>query len=160
MFPELAEMSKSEIREAFGYPKAMTGETDDVNKAVADANERMFGRYLLRPRLRKLQSALNTGLLPMFGATAKNLEYDFEDPVPEDREADSRDRITKAQSFKFLVDSGVDGEDAAKVVGLPPVRWERQAPQPAFGDQAGGDMRPNQGEPLPNPAREVQQNDR
>src|SRR3546814_2034259 len=34
-------MSREDIREAFGYPKGMTGATEDVNKAVADANERM-----------------------------------------------------------------------------------------------------------------------
>ena len=158
MFPELADLSREEIREAFGYPKGMTGATEDVNKAVADANERMFGRYLIRPRLLKVRSAFNSQLLPMFGSTTKNLELDFDDPVPEDREADSQDRITKAQAFKLLTDSGVDGKDAAMVVGLPEMKWEKpEPPAPAFGrpSQADGQTKPNQPPPTPSPAREA-----
>jgi HK97 family phage portal protein len=182
MFPELADLSRDEIREAFGYPKGMTGATEDVNKAVADANERMFGRYLLRPRLKKVQSALNSQLLPMFGATGKNVEFDFDDPVPEDREADSKDRITKAQALKLMMEAGADWDGALEVVGLPQIKQDqmklqmaqdaherlmnppaqdpnaagRQAPgggrESQHGDQG---PRPNQPTPKPSPAREA-----
>ncbi len=124
MFPELNEMSREDIREAFGYPKGMTGATEDVNKAVADANERMFGRYLVRPRLKRIKSSLNNYLLPMFGTTGANLEFDYDDPVPEDREADSQDRITKAQSLKLLVEAGADWDDACEIVGLPQMKQD------------------------------------
>ena len=169
-FPELAELSREDIREAFGYPKGMTGATEDVNKAVADANERMFGRYLIRPRGAKIRSALNNQLLPMFGAPGKNLEFDFEDPVPEDREADSRDRITKAQALKLLVESGMDWDDALEIVGLPQaardearLRMAEEAHRATversdFGrEQQDGDSgyRPNQEPKKPSPAREV-----
>lgn len=151
-FPELAEISREDIREAFGYPKGMTGATEDVNKAVADANERMFGRYLIRPRLERLRSSFNSSLLPMFGNTAKGLELDFDDPVPEDREADNVERISKAQSFKLLVDSGVDGKSASEVVGYPELDWERiEAPAP-FGGSSSEDPDPNQ---PPDPTREA-----
>ena len=156
-FPELAELSREDIREAFGYPKGMTGATEDVNKAVADANERMFGRYLLRPRLRKLQTAFNI-LLTMFGDTGTGLEFDFEDPVPEDREADSADRITKAQGFKLLVEAGVDGASAAEVMGLPEMDWKRvQVTANTFGrpEQGDGQTKPNQEPAKPSPVREV-----
>jgi HK97 family phage portal protein len=173
MFPELGEMSREDIREAFGYPKGMTGATDDVNKAVADANERMFGRYLLRPRLKKVQSGLNK-LLKLFGETSKGLEWDFADPVPEDREADSADRITKAQSFKMLVEAGADWDSALEVVGFPQMKQDEEKlrmakeahelamnpPEPAPREsQAGGDPKPNQEPAKPSPARETN-NDR
>lgn len=157
-FVELSNLSRTDILEAFGYPKAMTGATEDVNKAVADASERLFGRYLLRPRLNKLKYAINNYLLPLFGDTARGLEIDFEDPVPEDREADSTDRITKAQAFKLLTESGVDGADAAKVVGLPDMKWEKPpAPAPTFGrqSQADGSNNPNQPKAPPSPVREA-----
>jgi len=173
-FPELAEISREDIREAFGYPKGMTGATEDVNKAVADANERMFGRYLIRPRLAKLRSALNNQLLPMFGqTTTRGLEFDFDDPVPEDREADSRDRITKAQALKLLVESSMDWDDALEIVGLPQakrdemkLRMAQEAHEaaitpkedPEFGrEQQDGDAghRPNQQPKKPSPAREA-----
>lgn len=173
-FPELAELSREDIREAFGYPKGMTGATEDVNKAVADANERMFGRYLLRPRLEKVKSALNNYLLPMFGATAKGLEFDYADPVPEDREADSKDRITKAQALKLIVEAGADWSDALEVVGFPEIKQDEarlrmaeeahqlamNPPQPAVGEgreSQVGDKGPDPNQPpkKPSPAREA-----
>lgn len=157
-FPELGKMNADDMREAFGYPKGMTGATEDVNKAVADANERMFGRYLVRPRANRLREALNKKFLPMFGPAATRLEFDFADPVPEDREADSQDRITKAQAFKLLTESGVSGKSAAEVVGLPDMEWERLAPSPSFGRESQvGDkgFNPNQEPKTPSPAREA-----
>lgn len=180
MFPELGEMSREDIREAFGYPKGMTGATEDVNKAVADANERMFGRYLLRPRLKKVQSGLNA-LLKLFGGTGTGLEWDFEDPVPEDREADSADRITKAQALKMFMEAGADWDDALEVVGLPQMKQDearlrmaeeaheramnppqadpnaagREAPGGGRESQAGGAPKPNQEPKKPSPAREA-----
>ena len=163
MFPELAEMSREDIREAFGYPKGMTGATEDVNKAVADANERMFGRYLIRPRLKKVQTGLNA-ILKQFGSTADGLEFDFDDPVPEDREADSQDRITKAQSLKLLVESGADWDDALEVVGLPAMKRRPVEEIVAERDTRGfgresqvgdGGFDPNQEPTKPSPAREA-----
>lgn len=165
-FPELAELSREDIREAFGYPKGMTGATEDVNKAVADANERMFGRYLLRPRLGKIQTGF-TELLKRFGETGKGLVYDFEDPVPEDREADSADRITKAQALKMFMEAGMDWDDALELVGLPQAKQDQMKLQmakeahelamnpPEPRDQSGGDPKPNQEPAKPSPAREA-----
>lgn len=173
-FPELAELSREDIREAFGYPKGMTGSTEDVNKAVADANERMFGRYLLRPRLGKIRSALNNQLLPMFGPTGKGLEFDFDDPVPEDREADSKDRITKAQALKLMVEAGADWDGALEVVGFPQIKRDElkvqmaqeaheaameaaRNPQRALEpeEEQDGRHRPNREPKKPSPAREA-----
>lgn len=169
MFPELAEMSREDIREAFGYPKGMTGATEDVNKAVADANERMFGRYLMRPRLKKIQAGL-TILLQRYGSTGKGLEFDFADPVPEDREADSKDRITKFQSLKLAIEAGMDWDDALEVIGLPQAKQDemklkmaREAhdlamnpPAPARESQVGDQgTKPNQPPAKPSPAREA-----
>src|SRR5690606_31686986 len=171
MFPELGEMSREDIREAFGYPKGMTGATEDVNKAVADANERMFGRYLLRPRLKKVQTALNM-ILKQFGDTGENVEWDFEDPVPEDREADSKDRITKAQALKLFQEAGMDWDDALEIVGLPQAKQDQlklkmaqeaheaamNPPRPessAEGDGRDPRTRPNREPKKPSPAREA-----
>jgi HK97 family phage portal protein len=172
MFPELAALSREDIREAFGYPKGMTGATEDVNKAVADANERMFGRYLMRPRLKKIQNGL-AELLKRYKDTGRGLEFDFDDPVPEDREADSKDRITKAQSLKLLVEAGADWDDALQVVGLPEMKKDelrqqmaqdardaaaagREAPGGGRLSQTGDrGSRPNQEPAKPSPAREA-----
>jgi len=171
-FPELAELSREDIREAFGYPKGMTGATEDVNKAVADANERMFGRYLLRPRLTKVRSGL-AELLKRFGETGTNLEFDFDDPVPEDREADSKDRITKAQALKLFTEAGADWDDALEVLGLPQMKQDQMKlrmaqeahdramnppePMQSSAEGTGRDprTRPNREPKKPSPAREA-----
>jgi HK97 family phage portal protein len=166
-FPELAEANREDIREAFGYPKGMTGATEDVNKAVADANERMFGRYLLRPRLGKLKATYNQ-ILALYGG---NLEYDFEDPVPEDREADSKDRITKAQALKLMIEAGADWDGALELVGLPKIKQDEmklkmaqeahelamKPPEPVGRESQVGDKghSPNQEPKKPSPAREA-----
>lgn len=169
-FPELAELSREDIREAFGYPKGMTGATEDVNKAVADANERMFGRYLLRPRLIKHRSMLDS-TLEWFGQTGEGLEWDFEDPVPEDREADSQDRITKAQSLKLLTEAGADWDDALEVLGLPQMKQDQMKlkmaqeahdmamnpPEPRESQVGDKGFNPNQQSKKPSPAREANQ---
>lgn len=153
MFPELNTANNDDIREAFGYPKGMTGATEDVNKAVADANERMFGRYLLRPRLNRLRSAFNNYLLPLFGETARSLEFDYTDPVPEDREADNHERLSKAQAAKLLREAGYDSSDVLEVVGLPEMKWVKPEAAPSFGRESQGDGSTNPNQP-PDPTRE------
>lgn len=156
MFPELSGMNSEKIREAYGFPKGMTGATEDVNKANAEANERMFARWLLVPRLERIKEALNNDLLPMFGSTAQGLEFDYIDPVPEDREADNQERITKAQASKLLVEAGYDATQVLETVGLPEMEWSRPEPAaPAFGNPSQ-DPAPNKlpDKPSPDPGVE------
>lgn len=129
-FVELREASRETIREAFGFPKAMTGATDDVNKANAYAGEVMFARWMTKPRLCRVREALNTILLPMYGASAANLEFDFVNPVPEDDEIAATVLQARAQSAKFLADTGLwEPADILSTVGLPEMA-ERPEPKP------------------------------
>jgi hypothetical protein len=129
----------------------------------------MFGRYLLRPRLIKHRSMFDS-TLAWFGQTGEGLEWDFEDPVPEDREADSQDRITKAQSLKLLVEAGASWDDALEVLGLPQMKQDEMKlkmaqeahelamnpPEPARESQVGDKgFNPNQQPKKPSPAREA-----
>lgn len=127
-FVELREASRETIREAFGFPKAMTGATDDVNKANAYAGEVMFARWMTKPRLMRTKEALNCLFLPMFGAAANGLEFDFVNPVPEDDEIAATVLQAKAQSAKFLADTGLwEAADILSAVGLPDMR---ELPEP------------------------------
>lgn len=130
-FVELRDVSREVIREAFGFPKPMLGTVEDVNRANAEAGELVFARWLLLPRLERIKQALNSMFLPMFGSTGMGVEFDYqaENAMPEDREADDRERESKANAYKTLVDAGVDPADAASVVGLPAMR---QRPQGAL----------------------------
>lgn len=127
-FVELREASRETIREAFGFPKAMTGATDDVNKANAYAGEVMFARWMTKPRLLRTKEALNCILLPMFGRLGEGLEFDFVNPVPEDDEISATVLLNKAQSAKFLADTGLwEAADILSAVGLPEMK---ELPEP------------------------------
>jgi HK97 family phage portal protein len=121
-FAELREVSSKVIREAFGFPKFALGDVDDVNRATADASRVWFAEYLTVPRLERIKAALNFDFLPMFGSTGKGVEFVYTSPVPEDREANNAERASKATAYAELVQAGVHPDDAALVVGLPPMR--------------------------------------
>lgn len=121
-FQELRMVQREIIREAFAFPKSELGTMDDVNRATAEAGRTILARGHIAPRLERYRAALNHHLLPMFGPTAEGLEFDFDSPVPEDREADNAERESKATAYKILTDARVVPEDAAEVAGLPPMR--------------------------------------
>ncbi|MGH7774477.1 MAG: phage portal protein [Candidatus Binatia bacterium] len=121
-FAELRDVSREVIREAFGYPKIMLGTVDDVNRANAEVGEEMYGRWLLTPRLRRLKNAVNNKLLPMFSETTKLREMDFDDPVPESREANDRERDSKSKAALALVTAGYEPDDVVAVLDLPAMK--------------------------------------
>lgn len=120
-FTELRAVSREIIREAFGFPKPMLGTVDDANRANMEAAEVIFARYLLVPRLERIKQALNGELLPLFGATAKDLEFDYVDPVPADRDLEARELTAKAEAAKALVEAGAYGPEVLGAVGLPEI---------------------------------------
>ncbi|MFD8866019.1 phage portal protein [Streptomyces sp. NPDC059590] len=120
-FTELREVSREVIREAFGFPKPMLGTVDDANRANMEAAEVIFARYLVVPRLERIKQALNEELLPLFGATAAGLEFDYVNPVPDDIELESKQLTARAQAVQLLVDAGAYGPEALKAVGLPDI---------------------------------------
>jgi HK97 family phage portal protein len=120
-FVELRKVSREVIREAFGIHGHMLGLSEDVNKANAEAGATSFGKWMVRPRLHRIKGAVNSKLLPMFGATTTNLELDHDSPEPPDRQSDDRERTSKASAFKTLVDAGVEPDDAAALCGWPSV---------------------------------------
>lgn len=117
-FVELRNMSRELVREAFAYPKPMLGSVDDVNRANAEAGEVVYGRWLLTPRLDRFKGAVNCDLLPLF-AGGDTLEFDFENPVPPDLEAQNKERDSKVAAFVALVASGVDPAAALEYLELP-----------------------------------------
>ncbi|MEU4804322.1 phage portal protein [Actinosynnema sp. NPDC023587] len=129
-FAELRGVARDTIMEAFGFPKPLLGIVEDVNRANADAGEYVFAKWLVVPRLERIKGALNNDLLPLYGDTARDLEFDYDSPVPDDDDAENAARESKTNAFKILVDAGVEPDDAAEIVGLPRMRM-RTAPAPA-----------------------------
>jgi HK97 family phage portal protein len=118
-FAELRSVSREVIREAFGFPKPMLGTSEDVNRANAEAAETMFARWLILPEARSLRDTLNSEFLPLFGATAKGLEFDYVNPVPDDEEQQGKTLTAKAQAARDLIEAGGYGPEVLAAVGLP-----------------------------------------
>lgn len=124
-FVELRDVARKELREAFAIHGHVLGLSEDINKANAEAADVSFARGSTVPRLDRFKHALNKDFLKLFGPTLDTragYSFVYSNPVPEDREADNAERTSKADAYKTLVDAGVDPDDAAAVVGLPPMR--------------------------------------
>lgn len=130
-FAELANVSDEKIRTAFGFPKPMLGAVDDVNRANADAAEVVLARWLTVPRLRRTKAVLNYQILPMYGR-ATNLEMDFDNPVPEDVDAEAALLAARSAAAAALVAVGFQAKGTLSAVGLPDIPFEgRPAAAPA-----------------------------
>jgi HK97 family phage portal protein len=145
-FTELRAVSREIIREAFRFPKPLLGTVDDVNRANADAAEVMFARWLLVPRLGRIRDALNRDLLPLYGPGAEKLEFDYEDPVPQDSEAENAERDSRVAAAVALIGAGFDAVETLEAFELPEIKWEKPEPVPVVAPPGG-----NGDEPPPPP---------
>lgn len=132
-FVALRQFSSETIREAFGISKTMLGQTEDVNRATAEAAEYVFNKWKLNPRLERWKSALNNDFLPMFGTAATGLEFDYCLDVPADTESDNSTRASQATAATALVGAGWLPEDVLATVGLPPMRFVGKETVPSAG---------------------------
>ena len=121
--------NRDELREAWRIHKSMLGSTEDVNRANAQTAEEVFGSWQLVPRLNRRKNTLNKKLLPLYGTTGVGVEFDYDNPLPDDREQDNAELTAKVQGFQILVNAGVDPSDAAEVVGLPDMKMVEKATQ-------------------------------
>lgn len=153
-FTELRTASSEMIREAFGFPKPMLGSTEDVNRANAEAAEYVFAKWLLVPRLERIKQALNTEFLPKFfpKGAIPDVEFDYETPVPEDKEFESANTKTKADTAKVYIDLGFNVPQVLEMLCIPAMDYEKpEPPEPPEPPEAtagpGGAEPPDDGEP-------------
>jgi HK97 family phage portal protein len=126
---ELRVADREVIREAFRFPLPMMGTVENVNRANADAAQVTFARWLVNPRLERIKSMLNTQFLPLFGDTG-DLEFDFENPIPEDREADNKELDVKVRAAVSLISQGADPASTLEALGLPDIEFKKPEPLP------------------------------
>ncbi len=81
-FEQLRRYSRQSMLIAYGMPKALLGDVEDVNRANAEAAEVVFSRWLLVPRLNRWRTMLNDDFLPAFGSVGQGWVFDYNDPVP------------------------------------------------------------------------------
>lgn len=131
-FVELGTAAREAIREAYGFPKPLLGAVDDVNRANADAAETVFARWVIEPRLIRWRETLNARFLPMFGRTAAGVEFDYENPVPEDKELANATLTAKVNAAAILVrDMHAERESVVEALELPASLVFEEMPEPA-----------------------------
>ena len=127
-FTELRGVTEAGVKLAFGFPKFMLGQVDDVNRATADASEYTYSKWLVVPRLERWKGVFNRRFLPMFGSTGVGLEFDYVSPVGEDTEAENASRTSRVGAVASLVPLGYDPKETLKVFGLPDIPFEKPEP--------------------------------
>lgn len=120
-FVQLRGVSRELIREAFGIHGHVIGISQDINKANAEAGEISFARWDVRTRADRFKQLLNHWLLPAYGDPT--LVFDHDRVVPDDREADDRERNSKAEAAATLVTAGFDPSAVLATVGLPDIPY-------------------------------------
>ncbi len=105
-FVEGAQVTRDAILLAFGMPKFALGVLDDVNRSSAAESDRWFDKHLTVTRLERWKGSLNQWLLPLFGAAARGLEFDYVNPVAEDKDADNADRDSRVSAAVALIGTG------------------------------------------------------
>lgn len=154
-FATLRSQARDIVREAFRAPKVMLGVSDDVNRANAQTGMEMFAAWVIAPRLTRKRDVLNNMLLPLFGAAGADVEFDFENPVPVNRELDQAELTSKATAVQVLVAAGFKPADVLEVVGLPEMglapkpKVVAAPPAPAV-TGAGGTPQPDQNDDMTN----------
>lgn len=141
-FVELREVTREIIREAFAFPKPMLGTVDDANRANMEAADDMFARWIVRTRLRRTRQALNTRLLPMYGAAGRGLEFDFEDPVVGDLALEAKHLTAQSGAAAALVNAGFDPAGVLSAVGLPQIEFRGAPASRALAPAASDAWRP------------------
>lgn len=120
-FVELRDGERELIREGFGFPKPMLGTVDDTNRANMEAADTMFARWLVLPDVRAIRGALNSELLPLYGRDGEGLEFDFDSPVPDDVESETKQLTARSNAAAALVLAGFEPKGTLSAVGLPEI---------------------------------------
>jgi hypothetical protein len=129
-FAELRQVSGDNIRRASRVHPAMLGDVEDVNRANAETAQEQHARDITCDRLDRIKDALNSRLLPMFGSTGMGVEFDYENPVSDDREQAMTELTAKVNAAVALIGAGGDPESVLEAVGLPEMDFtEPEAPK-------------------------------
>lgn len=118
-YVELQNVTRDQIREVYRIHPHMLGQSADINLANALAADYTFAERTMKPRLERIKGALNNDFLPLFGTTGQGLEFDYDNPVPEDREADNAEITAKVNALVALKSAGFDETAACQMLGLP-----------------------------------------
>lgn len=118
-FVALRGFSKEQILQAYGLSKFMLGAHEGVNRATAIAAKAVFYEQTINPRLDLLKEALNRTFLPMFGALGRGVEFDYDNPEPEDSDAQRAELSAAVSAAATMIGLGFDPGEVLAAFGLP-----------------------------------------
>ena len=101
--------SRLEIADAFDVPISLL-DTENVNKANAQAGNEQYARVAIAPRLQRIEDRINDELIPLY--KEPRIFAAFDNPVPEDREFLSK------QANEAFRNNLITRNEARKLVGL------------------------------------------
>jgi phage portal protein BeeE len=116
--PDLRRLTSDHIRQGYRIHQAMLGDSTDVNRANAQTALEIHVAFHEVPRLDREKGVLNTRFLEMFGAQ-EEVEFDYPDPMPDNREEDNAELNIKATAALTLVRAGYDPHAVLECIGLP-----------------------------------------
>lgn len=119
-FIDQRKLNRDDIFLLFGVPKGLMM-SEDVNLANARQALWAFTRFTVKPRLKKIEDALNRYLLPEFG---EGLTVEFDNPVPEDRDAEIKEY--QAAIGNWMTPNEIRAEE-----GLAPLEGGDQLTRPS-----------------------------
>lgn len=103
---------KEEVANAFAVPVLLL-KGENTTKMALEAAMIQHGRYSLRPRCKRFAGVLNKQFLSRYDNTGR-LFFEFDDPVPEDKEAKMQEQIQKKMNGIWTANEVRDQD------GMPP----------------------------------------
>lgn len=94
-FLEIEKAMRDKIMAMFKNTPSSLGIVEDVNRANAEASLLSWKQSVIKPKMQRIVDSLNEFLIPRYG---DNLILGFENPVPEDDEANTADVIALVQA--------------------------------------------------------------
>lgn len=126
---ELSGVSRDIVLVVFGFPKAMLGIVEDVNRANAEAGEYLFARWLTVPRLDSWKGMFNRQLLPLFDKNLnKTHELDYESPVPENSEQAMLELEKKSAALVGMTAAGFGDAEVLELLNWPDLGYVAPPP--------------------------------
>ena len=133
MLVELRQDDRDVVYEGYRTSKSLMGVTEDVNRANAEANEYVYAKWTLVPKLARIRDALNYAFLPMFSSAANGAyEFDFDNPIPADWQADAETTSKNAAAAVALITAGADPVSTLEAMSFPTIKWNGPATPPAL----------------------------
>lgn len=111
---ELREFEKNVIRQNFGVPPEILGQTQDSNRATMETADFIMAKYVTTPRLEYQREVLQEDVVPEYD---ERLILDYVSPIEEDHQR----KLEAMKSAPWVPDS----EEWREVMGLEPSEESR-----------------------------------